>query len=741
MNRRDFLKLSAFTAAGATVLSGCASAPQRIPARVNMPENHPVDGEQWYASACGFCSAGCGIIVRTIEGRAKKIEGNPEHPVSRGALCARGQAGLQLLYNPDRLKWPLKRAGEKGQGRFEAIDWDQGTAEAVARLREAAGRGPGAVVFLTGPTSGHTGLIVDKFARALGGPGRVTLDPYSPGATQRYANRVVFGVDSLADYDLDNADYVLSFGASLLESGPSPVRYNRGYGQMHQGRPGRRGRLVQIEPRMSLTGANADLWLAVKPGTEGALALGIAHVILANNLQAPESGLPATDVAAWRTALAQYTPENVANITGIPAEQITRLARDFAAARPGLAFAGGAVLGYSNAASTLISVNALNLLAGNVGRPGGVRFAPPLPLADSLLAPPAAFRDVQTVFDNMRAGRVAAVVLYDTNPVFTLPALGAAEALANVPFVLSLSSFMDESTAYADLVLPDHTYLEKWDTRVPAGGTDQAVLTTMQPVVNPLYDTRAAADVLLAIARALGGTVAQALPWGSLDDLFRETAAQLQEADRGSVRGGSAAKVWQKVLQHGGWWDGAPGPSPLAPNRQATLAGLRFEQPRFEGDERTYPLRLQVYESAAFGDGRGANVPWLQELPDPMTTVVWGSWVEINPRTAERLRIAEGDSVLVASGQNEVIVPAYLSPGIAPDLVAMPIGQGHTNFGRYASGRGANPLVLLAPSVEPGAGGFAFSATRVTVVPHAGAARLVQHEGNSAKLPGKAFFE
>jgi menaquinone reductase, molybdopterin-binding-like subunit len=171
------------------------------------------------------------------------------------------------------------------------------------------------------------------------------------------------------------------------------------------------------------------------------------------------------------------------------------------------------------------------------------------------------------------------------------------------------------------------------------------------------------------------------------------------------------------------------------------VAGLRFEPPKFEGDPKTYPLLLQVYESAAFGDGRGANVPWLQELPDPMTTVVWGSWVELNPQTAAKLGVAEGDSVLVGSARDEVLVPVFIHPGLSPDVAAMPIGQGHTQYGQYASNRGANPLVLLAPAVETASGAWAYSATRVQVAIAAGAQRLVKAEGTSTALPGKAFFE
>ncbi|MHB1130917.1 MAG: molybdopterin-containing oxidoreductase family protein [Chloroflexota bacterium] len=744
MKRRNFLKLSALSAAGTMALSACAAQPHPVVSRQTMPENHPVDGELWYATVCGACGAGCGVVVRTIEGRAKKMEGNPEHPINRGTLCPRGQAALQLLYNQDRVRGPQKRRGDKGRADFEPIAWDAAIAEAAQQLQQAAGRGQGSVVVLSGYADGHTGLVLDRFARALGGPGRVSLEPLSSSSLERAVNRAVYGVEAPALYDIANADYVIAFGADLLENGPSPVYYEQAYGNFRQGRPGRRGRWTQVEARMSLTGANADSWLPARPGTEGVVALGIAHLILNENRQARENGLSEADANAWRGALGEYQPERVAQLTGLRVDDLRRVAQEFANGRPSLAIAGGSALSYSNAFNTAMAVNALNVIAGNVGREGGVRFVPPLGLGEGLQTQPAAFRDVQTLVDRMRNGQVQALVLYDANPAYLLSALNAGEALARVPYIVSLSSFVDDSAAYADLVLPDHSFLERWGTSIPEGGADRPLVTTMQPVVEPLYDTRPAADSLIAIAKAMGGPAAQALPWNNLTDALREFAGQIQQANRGSVRGGTADEVWQNVLQRGGWWDdNPPTAAPLAPNRQATLGALRFEEPQFQGDAGEFPFVLQVFESSSFGDGRGAVLPWLQELPDPITTVVWGSWVELNPETARRLGVEEGDLITIESPRGQVQARVFRHPGLRPDVVAMPIGQGHTYFGQSttATNRGVNPLNIVAPVVESQAGIWAHGATRVKVAKSSGPGRMVTIEGNNAKLPGKAFFE
>jgi menaquinone reductase, molybdopterin-binding-like subunit len=743
MKRRDFLKVSAL-AAGSAALAACGPtiSARNVPAQVFIPEARPVDGELWYATTCAICPAACGVVVRTIEGRAKKLEGNPVHPISRGKLCARGQAAIQHLYNPDRIRQPLRRVGDRGTNNFEAVSWDEAINEVASRLGEAAqGAGPGSVLFFSGQNDGHAGLVMDRFARALGGPGRIAFSPTGHTAL-RQASQAAYGVDALPDYDIDNADVIISFGADFLETWLSPVRYGRGYGFMRQGRPGRRGRLFHVESRMSLTAANADRWFVVNPGTEGALALGIAHLLLAEHEQQLPEENGQVNRGAWRNALGEFSPENVARITGVNEPALRELAETFATGRPSLAIGGGSIEGSTNAVATLTAINALNALVGNVGQEGGVRFAPGLPFADELQVAPASFDDARGHLERMRAGQVNALLLHNTNPAFAFPDPdGVREALMRVPFTVSFSSFVDESTTYADFVLPDNTFFESFNTYVPQGGTNIPVLSIAQPVVNPLYDTRNTADVVIAIARQMGGPAAAALPWDSFENLLQEVATELQALNRGSVTAEDADQMWQRMLQNGGWWDEDPEEEAPAANQQDVAGQLRYEAPNFEGDSATYPMFLHVYESNSFGDGVGANLPLLQELPDPMTTVVWGSWVEINPHTMEEMGLNEGDLVTITSPRGQVDVPVYRFPAIAPNVVAMPLGQGHSEYGQWARQRGVNPMRIVAPVVQPQTGGLAFSATRVNVARAPGRGRLITLEGESHRLPETTFLD
>ena len=256
------------------------------------PEDYAPGTATWYNTVCNQCSAGCGISVRIREGRAKKIEGNPVHPVNQGRLCARGQAGLNALYNPDRIRSPLKRVGERGDGAFAAISWDEALTEVATRLiRLKVDDQASRIQLLTGHVRGHLDALFEQFITLLGSDRYAQYDFTYP-ANLKLANRLSFGIEHLPYYDIANSDYLLSFGADYLGTWLSPVHFSLGYGKLRQGRD-HRGKCVQIEPRMSLSGANADEWIAAVPGSEGVLALGIASILVAKGTYT------GTDRDAW----------------------------------------------------------------------------------------------------------------------------------------------------------------------------------------------------------------------------------------------------------------------------------------------------------------------------------------------------------------------------------------------------------------------------------------------------------
>jgi len=650
-----------------------------------------------------MCPAGCGIIVRTREHKANKIEGNPVHPVNRGALCARGQAGLEVLYNPDRIKGPMKRVGERGEGKWEEISWEEAIKTLADKLRDLKAEGRGAeIVFATTSMEGVTGLLAEHFVSQYGAKLLVGAD-VSSQSYHRLAYATSYGLSpdsqAIPSFDIANAKYLLSFGARFLETWHSPVMYSLAYGEFRHMSGRARGKFVQVEPRMSLTGASADVWLPAAVGTESLVALGIAQVIiregLAKYVQAT-GGLSSTSFSS-----AEYAPEQTSSLTGIPSEKIVRIAREFASLQPALAIGSGTIAtgsgqntSLNNGIEQTRAIHYLNQLVGNLNKPGGVLLPEGEPFD-----PLAKWREKdrggwRPMIGEIAAGpTVSALLIHHANPVHNEPRI--ADRIRTLPLVASFSSFLDETTQLADIVLPDHTYLESWDIKANHPVKTSTVATLTRPVISPQLNTKQTADVLLAVSQEIG----QSIGFTSAEEIVKQAVLGLPSAED-SVTTAGDDDVLGKVTERGLWISDAGGGSDKT-NQSVSVgfsAATALEVIRsFESrhvNESEYPLILMTYEHIALGDGAFANLPGLQELPDPMTSVMWGSWLEINPQTAKSIGITDGDIVEVRTTEGAVTVPAVLYPAIRPEVVAMPYGQGHSAYGPYASNRGVNAALL-----------------------------------------------
>ncbi len=705
MNRRTFLQLSGLTATSA-MLAGCKSANEKLIPYLVPPDEGVTPGKaNYYASSCRSCQAGCGILVRVSEGRAKKIEGNPGHPVNRGKLCARGQAALQELYHPDRIPQPLKRSGPRGSGEFTKITWEEALTLLVGQLKKLQQENATDRLSLMTPQhSGTLSELTSRFMRSYGSDNHISYDLLGPDWL-RSANGKSFGQEGLSYYDIGETRYLLSFGADFVESHLSPVQYGYAFGRMRQGRDTVRGHFTYVGGRMSLTAASADRWMPAKPGSEGALALGMVRLIVAESLydraSMAASGLHEETLLQ---GLKGYDLPRVAEKTGLSQQAIAEVAREFAATRPSLALAGEAVAFQSNGPESVRAVQLLNAVAGNLNHPGGI-----YPDNGSPEGPTESFDEFISLVKKMRAVAIQMVMIHG-DPVHTIPpSTGFQEALPRVPFIVSFSPIMDDTALQADLVLPDHSALESWGDVIPLAGTRDSVIGLMQPVVTPVFDTRQFSEVLMTVAHELGAQMKAAFPYESYLEMLK---AQMKKR-AGLSAGEDFEATWAELLQNGGLFKtGREGKG----FRWQTSAGLPAPaNPDFAGNEKEFPLHLSIYPSTAFYDGRGASLPWLQQLPDPMTTVVWDSWVELNPTTAAELGVSFGDLVEVTSPQGSIRVPAVIYPGIRPDMAAIPLGQGHREMGRYAKGRGANPLALIAVIMQGGKPQPAWNATRVRI--------------------------
>jgi anaerobic selenocysteine-containing dehydrogenase len=702
ISRRDFLKLASVGAATTAVLTGCGPASRYVTREpyIRMPEYNYNGLSTYYATTCRECAAGCGLIVRTMQGRAIKVEGNPGNPVNRGKTCSRGQVTLQGLYNPDRVRGPIKhkRGDALYSQTFQAtetnMNWDEAVQVVADALKDSAG-----VAFLMGTTSDHLFDLVSEFAAAVGAPAPVRFSASSMFDTQATLSRAaetIFGQAGLPLFDISTADLVLSFGANFLETWLSPVAYNLAFSKMRKGDPKHRGHFIQFESRMSQTAAKADEWIPIQPGTEGQVALAIGKVLA----EARGGTIPA--------AFNSVDLDAVASSSGVSKKTFEHIATLLLDAASPIAIPGGPALGQSNGLAIAEAVLAFNALVENVGKPGGVLLSPFAPNQDQYHRPLSA-QEMTDFIGQMKSGAIKTLFVHGANPIFEVPkSLGFEEALKNVGTVISFATFPDETAVQADYVFPDHHGLEAWGYQ-RGSGSSQSVLSGSQPVVSPFYDTRATADVLIAAAAAVGGAAVQALPFQDEVAYIQGKLSTLISESDGSFSAPEINSFSAYFQQHGGWW------KKTAETVEFSAAGalgkaLNMDAAEFAGEGEFFFL---PYVSPTLGEN-GANKPWLQELADPMTTVMWNTWVEINPETAHELGLENDDVVKIVSEAGEVEAPVYLYPAIRPDVIAMPFGQGHTAYGRYAQGRGANLANILAAHFNE-AGDLAFAGMKVKV--------------------------
>lgn len=681
ITRRDFLKIAGTGAAVSAVLTGCGPMSRYIVRRpyTEMPEYNQTGLNTYYASTCRECAAGCGIIVRTKEGRAITIEGNKDHPVNRGRLCARGITAQQGLYNPDRIAGPIFQA-RGAAGKQKKINWD----EAISTVAQAL-KGPAdQTAFLLGTSPDHLYDLVGELTGKLGAPAPLrysALASFEGRSTLLEAAKITFGGATLPYFDIANAELVFSFGASFLETWLSPVSYAAAYGEMRQGRATRRGYLVSFEPRRSMTAGNADEWIPITPGSEGLVALAISRLIADATLKTPSPAASVIDVQA------------VAETAGIDLTRLTNLAQMFAASEHAVAIPGGTALGQTEGLAIAQAILELNSVVGNLGVTGGVFLTPSGQSPSTLL-------NVKDLVQRMNSSQVKVLFIHGVNPVFEIPrAIGFSEALSKVPLVVSFASFPDETALASDYILPDHTPLESFGYQRMLAGADRQMMSSIQPAVAPLYDTRATADVLLASAAQAGNP----LPYSDEVDFIQQKIVPLISSG-GFYTAPEILTFWSKWLQYGGWW---LSDANLETSLSKSISGSAYQFRGPTAVEKNKHFYLVVYPTQ-MGDGHGANRPWLQEMPDPMTTLTWNSWVEINPVTAEELGITDDDVLRITTAYGSVEASAYLYPAIRPDTIAIPFGQGHTALGRWAEGRGTNPAALL-PDTTNQAGDLAYS--------------------------------
>lgn len=635
MERRDFLKLAGAATLLATI--GCSRRPtEKIIPYVNKPEEITPGVPTYYASTCGECSAGCGILVKTREGRPIKLEGNDLHPLNQGSLCARGQASLLGLYDPDRIRGPL--AVIRLDGTTSEADWstvDRDIQQKLSRVRSEEKK----VVVLTGViTSPTTKKLIADFLSGFSEGEHVAYDPTVPEEVA-IAQELAFGIRLVPRYRFEKAKLVVSFGADFLGTWLSPVEFTKGFSASRDVDRGRMSRLVVCESSVSLTGTNADEYVPLQAGDEVSLALALASAI-SSRLENVHPTI--------QEKLRAFDMKTVAGKTGMEAGLLRSLADELWKTRGDNIVVGGGIKS-KHALALQVAVNLLNTLLGNDGTTIDWEHAPSSQAESS-------FAGVLRLTREMKAGKIGALIVESGDPLFSFPAeLGLTEGLKNVSLVVSLSDRMTETAKGSDFICPVTHPLESWGESEPQKG----VRSLMQPTVAPLYNNRSFQDSLIAWGVTTSSTWHEMLKsaWGD---------------------------AWEKTLERG----------VVSTSSRDSISKSRTFRPEALAVIPPLPVStdttLSLVPAFTTNDGRSLNNPWLMELPDPVSKITWENYLSVAPAFAKDNNLDEGDVVECSTQTTTTTLPIHIQPKLHSRSVVTAVGFGQTHAGRVGAKAGSN---------------------------------------------------
>jgi anaerobic selenocysteine-containing dehydrogenase/Fe-S-cluster-containing dehydrogenase component len=698
MKRRTFLKITGIGAL--SVAAGCNTRPDKtLFSLVEAPDDMVTGKASWYATTCRECPAGCGILAKNREGRVIKVEGHPHHPINKGALCMRGQASVQAVFHPDRLKTPML----KENNNFKPISFDQAQDMLRIKTAAAAAKGPDKVHMITEVVGENLFALFSDTLQIWKSQPPVVFETFAYESLKK-ANHKVFGIKALVSYRMDQADLLVSFGADFLETWLSPVEYARKFKAMHAVGNETKGAFVHVSPFQTMTGANADLWLSCKPGRESVVAFGLIREVLASDRQ---SAVPEDLKKEISPATLEFTPEKVAEIAGVSPEHYRKLVQRVLDAKHPLILGTGAASSGPASHAADIAANYLNVL-----------LDPELSLIDfnrRHRAETASSRqEVHDFFNGLKNRQGDVLLLNNVNPVYALsPEIGTREILnSGNHFVISFSNFMDDTAACADLVFPSSHFLESWDEYAGVTG----IASGLQPSMGMLSPSPGIGNIFLKAADSVNRTAEN-----YKDYLYQGMISRgiiKNELDR------------LHMIQSGGIFDSLTSDKSFrfsvnAISAEAIRSAVAISQQQLDEPENL----LMAVPSVRFFDGRSANRPWLSEAPDPLTQVAWQTPVMIHPDTLARYSLEQGVPVRLETRSGVIDALAYETENVRPGVLIMSIGQGHDGFGRYADNIGLNPLKLIPGTIDVHTGGPVFS-TSVSVSKNGKPQKIANTDGN-----------
>lgn len=690
IDRRSFLGLGLGAAAGITVSPATWKLMDDSSIWTqNWPWTPvPADGEVTYEeTVCSLCPAHCGITIKKVDGRPIKIEGAKGHPVNDGGVCLHGIAGLQYLYDPARVTSPMIRV----EGKLQPTSWEKALDTVSQKLGEIRKAGNAATIAtLTADPSGTVSGLFRRLTTVLGSNNFYTMENMT--STWEKTIQTLAGVEADVAFDLANSDLILSFGTGFIEGWGAPV-YNF---KVNSDRKKKNVGLIQIESRLSNTAAAADQWVAPQPGTEADLALALCGMLIS----ADHFDTSGVDTASEgfksfsKMVREQYSPSAVAKTTGIKTADLHKMAERFAAAKHPVAIAGRGKGDSAGSMREFAAVYALNCLAGTLNKKGGLWLVkrggkdvwPPVEMdaaATSGFSRGPVAGSIDDLMDRINKAEkspVQALLVCDANPAYALKNSSAvAGAIDKIPFVVSFSSFMDDTTVLADVILPSHMFLEREEDLLMRAPIPMDITALSTPVAEPVLDTRHPGDTVLELAAAMGGSIAASFKWDSFNACMASVKADIWDdlSENRQVVTASPEKV-----------------KPAVKTDLSVLIGGagRIEAP---GDATQFPLVLVPFDLVRLA-GQGLSSPFAVKTISDTVLKETDGFVEINPETARGLNLYHGDVATLKTPVGQAKVRINWFDGIMPGVIAMAEGLGHDGtYNRYTGGKGVNVNQLL----------------------------------------------
>ena len=656
MSRKQFLAL--LSASAAFAAAGCSEYQDKgeIVPYDRQPEGVVAGVPEYYASTCTGCALSCGILIKTREGRPIKVDGNPDHPVNRGKICAKGQASVLQLYDPYRLRAPVH--GSKS-GRGGDLTWTAADREILDQLQRSVAEGKEIALVLKAVVSPTLASVLREFERRFPTT-RIYSYELFHDENRRSAWQACYGSGEPPVIEWQKAKVVLALEADFLGTDGNPVEQTRKYVQTRDvNRTSAYSRLYSVEGNLSLTGVHADYRLRLRPDEQLEFVLSLLSEI------STIRGVVATDRRLARL-LDGKSLTRFATAHGFSTTTVNHLVNDLVQHRgEGMVYAGGGL-----ASEVHVAVNYLNEILGNAKLYDATQNV-------VRIRPLSSRQEIEQLIDRMKQGNVGAVIHAEANPVYQLPrSMGYREALKEVPVRVSLVESEDETAELCTHVLPIHDQLESWGDFKSRTG----FLSLRQPVISPLYDTRQLEGALLAWARG-EGSYSEALYLGYLKDRWQKEVFPTVD------RKVEFPSFWYSAL-HDGVVIYRERVSSLPEFKIGAVASLSIPAA-------ASGTVVALTENYFIGDGTFANNGWLQDLPHPVSKVVWDNYAALSVRTADALGVQDNDLIEVTLPQGSVKLPVVRQPGMADDFVAVELGYGRWTAGPVGSGAGTDATPLL----------------------------------------------